>query len=152
MIRVPITFALFTVCALSSCSALRPNTSEAEGNVRSEFEQSYSKCGDSYFANNVPWGLVQFKDVTFNVKQLDLSDADKLNNVEWKGAATVSCQLTRLYNYGTRKWSDWSSKNPLFNPDGTIVSYIVEKRQDQWKLRFLGGQVGQKVECDRLPK
>jgi hypothetical protein len=127
---------------LSSPSKL--DTSDVEAVARKEFEQYFTKCGDSYFANRIPWGLVQFKDVRFDVKQLDLTDADKLNSIEWKGAANVNCDLTRLYDNMAHKWSDWSSKNAFLNPGGNGGRHAGLGGLSEGRLN--------KIDCAAVPK
>lgn len=136
-----------------SSSLFKSNASEAEAFAKKEFEKHFTKCGDSYFGDKVPWGLVQFKNVTFQVQELNLNEADRLNATEWKGIVNINCDLTRLYDGMAQKWSDWTSKNLLLNPDGNIASYALEKRRGEWRGIDFGPPSSQKKRsCEEIPK
>jgi hypothetical protein len=137
----------------SRLSPFKSEKSDAEAFARKGFEQQFTKCEDSYFAYKAPWGLVEYKDVTLDMKQMDLNNADRLNGIEWKGVANFNCDLTRLYDYTAHKWSDWTAKNPFLNPDGNVAFYTVAKRQGQWSGIDFGPPSSQKkLRCDELPK
>lgn len=133
----------------------KSDTSEAEAFVRKAFEKIYTKCGDSYFGNTL--GLREYKGVEFTVKKIDLSDADRLNGIEWKGIVSISFKLTRSYNTLTRKWDDWgSSENPFLSGFAALPGpFQIERRKGKWggvNLSLPSVPSSQKkATCDDIP-
>jgi len=135
--------------------------SEAEEVGRKEFERYFTKCGDSYFKRDLfifglpKTPLAEFKDVVFDVKQLDLQSADKLNGVEWKGRFSADCKVMRTYDEeysAVRGWSDWKSGVGI--PNAVLATYDLEKRQGQWKIdgKPPSESPEEKLRCNEIPK
>jgi serine/threonine-protein kinase len=137
----------------NSSSPFSSPVSEAQEETQKQFQKVYTKCGDSYFSKTLVQGLVEYKDVTFSVKQIDLEEADRLNGVEWKGVAIVKSKLIRFYLSDKRTWTDWQSENAFVNPGQNIGTYTAEKRQGQWKFLFLDRPVVENgnLKCDQIP-
>jgi hypothetical protein len=47
------------------------------------------------------------------IKTDDLSEADRLNGIEWSGAAVIEAEAVRTLNL-PKGWSDWTSGGGLF--------------------------------------
>lgn len=65
--------------------------SPATEELQKQFEKVFTKCGDSYYANQLFWGgLGQFKDVTFSTQELPLNEADKAMPLNGKERAKLA--------------------------------------------------------------
>ena len=92
------------------------------------WDTSFAKCGDSFYTNakqselpvDSPAGsvnvqspligdaLFQFKSASFNVTEQPLTEADKLNGIEWQGKVSLSPKnIFRYYDYQKGGWSSW---------------------------------------------
>ena len=140
--------------------------SEAMQKTKAVFAQQSVKCGDSYYEDKYLWGLFEFKNVSFSVEEAALAEPDHLNGTQWKGTGKVKSNLMRSYVDSDKKWSDWRAPN-LFSgmvgisTDGTIATYILEKRQGKWFVNganiledMMGGPLAHKNTrtCDQIPK
>jgi hypothetical protein len=81
----------------------------------------------------------QFKNVRYDVDSDELSEADKLNSIEWKGSICYTCGVRRSYyardHFGKKKdWQEW--ENCSYEP---IIAFILVKKVGSWQLRsFMG--------------
>lgn len=100
--------AFFCFCVLvflfSSCkSAL-----EREAQVEAEkmWSSYFTRCGDSYFGatGREREYITQIKNPQINVSSKQLTEADKMNGIEWKGTTVVGCKVHRTGNS-----NDWES-------------------------------------------
>jgi hypothetical protein len=69
---------------------------------------------------------VQFKPATPKVVAEDITEADRLNGVEWHGAVNFSAPAHRVRMDGN-PWADWEPW-----PQGTFWSVELEKRNGNW--------------------
>jgi len=128
-------------------SYVQPQTSRDDGdpiyNEAKEQSQKFwdsmlVRCGDSYFGvltfagENVPSQrrIVQIKEPEIIVTETEgeISQADKLNGVEFSGKTFISASASRNYNDG--KWGEWSERT-LATPSGT-TSTTVRKVKGRW--------------------
>lgn len=156
---------LFTVITLastilfclscSSSSALLSNAEAEAGEQAQKFvEAQLARCGDSYYgirkvANDN--SLYQFKNPKVVVKSEVLSQADKLNGVEWKGGSDFSAETWRSY----AKPGGWGSWRQGFMSLGVGLSVRMAKRNGQWKFGASGDlkpDSYEKVDCSKLPQ
>lgn len=152
---VIVVLIMLALCVLCSCGGLVMHegiSAKARIEAQKHFEQIYAKCGASYYSKMMLAGLVEYKDVEFHVRQASLNEADKLNQVEWKGVVVAKCKFIRMYLDNERRWSDWQAENAFVNPRQSIATYAVSKQRGQWITQFVDGPVGSmKVECNQLP-
>jgi hypothetical protein len=156
---------LFTVITLastilfcascSSSSALLSNADAEAGEQAQKFvEAQLARCGDSYYgirkvANDN--SLYQFKNPKTSVKSEVLSQADKLNGVEWKGGSDFSAETWRSYG----KSGGWGSWRQGFMSLGVGLSVRMIKHNGQWKFGTSGDlkpDSYEKVDCSKLPQ
>lgn len=145
--------ALFYV-SCSSASVLPNADAEAQEQALRFAEAQLTRCGDSYFgvrkiaSDN---GLYQFKNPKVSVKSQDLTQADKLNGIEWKGNSTFTAEAWRLYDV-TGKWGPWRQG---FTSLGVGLGVTMYKQKGQWKFGSDGNlkpNSFEKVECSKVPQ
>lgn len=71
---------------------------------------------------------VQFKPVTPHLVEAEISEADRLNGVEWHGAVDFSAQAYRSQRED-KSWKDWQPWE-----HGTFWSVGLEKRNGNWTV------------------
>jgi hypothetical protein len=79
---------------------------------------------------------VQFKPVTPNLVTAEMSEADRLNGVEWRGAVNFSATAGRV-RQNDLSWTDWQSYKY-----GTFWSVRLEKRNGNWTVNEQVIEVG----------
>ena len=149
--RFRLVLVLSYLSALCSCIPFGLSNSEAVHETEAVFLRDAAKCGDSYYRKKTGMTLYEFKDVTFSVKEADLTDADRRNGTEWKGVASVSSKLERWYDPMNGRWSDWRSPQ-----SANCGQYALEKRQGKW-IGFDSGQLVvmpaiKSLTCDQIPR
>lgn len=70
--------------------------------------------------------IYEFRDVSIRVKSRPLSDADRMNGIEWSGDANFDSKTSRVLTAG--KWGPWRDGSILLN------SQKMEKINGQWKF------------------
>jgi hypothetical protein len=120
---------------------------QAAAQVKEQFETLWIKRGDLWYAVNsfggpsseTPRELVEAKGLSFQVRPEPLTEADKLNELEWRGEVEVgaSASRTRVLN-SQGAWSDWKPGLALAANDPGImlrtVTYTLEKKRGQWRI------------------
>jgi hypothetical protein len=134
---------------------------EVEAEAKRIVETQFTQCGDSHYAE-VTIGvstpnivIAQCRSLSFESSSINLSEADKLNGIEWKG--TVSSKPVAERFYARSKWSDWEP--PLMNAVCKIP-FEGEKKNSVWTLK--GGFTNKicsgysckyrKISCSDVPK
>lgn len=113
---------------------------EAKEQSQKFWDSMLVKCGDSYFGvltfagEDVPSQrrLIQIKEPEVIVSEVEkeLSQADRLNGVEFSGKTFISASASRNYNDG--KWGSWSERT-LATPSGT-TSTTIRKVKGKWQF------------------
>ena len=92
-----------------------------------------TKCGNDLYSylgiKNQPaleGVIVELKGLSAEVKSQPLSNADKLNGVEWKGSGNIRQEAWRMYHEKTG-WSSWQS--PPLNESGRL---FLDKKKGRW--------------------
>jgi len=130
--------------------SFQSGNSEVTQEAQREFEKSFTRCGDSYFAELWPMaGLGQFKEVAFTVTQKPLDEADRANAVEWIGICQINCKLIRIHD--GKQWGEWRTPG-----DWMPFAYGMRKRRGQWEVKLINllpsALAGaKKIQCDRIP-
>ena len=103
-----------------------PQEKEAMEIGKKLFAQRWLQEGDSWFtrstANSLGSNLLQAK-IDFRLGSEAISEADRLNGIQWKGNVGFVAKLWRayiIYNSGLEKWEDWRDGG-LFVPDVTLT-------------------------------
>jgi hypothetical protein len=151
-----ITFAAMLFC--SSCSPSSALLSNADAEAQEQavkfVEAQLTRCGDSYYgirkvaSDN---GLYQFKNPKISVKSQELSQADKLNGIEWKGSSVFSAETWRMYSV-TGEWTPWRQG---FTALDIGLSVNMYKQNGKWKFGATGDlepHSYEKTDCSKLPK
>jgi hypothetical protein len=91
------------------------------------------KCGNDLYSSlgikNQPalqWIIVELKGLSAEVKSQPLSQADKLNGVEWKGSGNIRQEAWRMYHEKTG-WSGWQPTRQ--NESGRV---FLGKKKGKW--------------------
>ena len=159
---------LFTLICLLSCmvfcvtyiDAQRPKSAKrvAKQPTQSLSEQAidvikrdvwtrrYSLCGNNWVTKY--YGRIrQFRNINFYTRPSNLSNADRVNGVEWKGQVRVSAPLLRYFNrdFTWGEWQDVSAehffylekKNGKWNV-GTVVTFMDYSKVDCRELSRSG--------------
>jgi hypothetical protein len=131
-----------------------------EREAKAQAEQFYGRyvtlCGkDAYrrhwVSDKGQWveGGTQFRNWTFVVEPREVTPADRLNGVEWKGWVTFQAQAFRPYTAKDRRWLDeWR--------DGGAHSTQFPKRHGQWTVHaddaMVRSTLTPKLACPNISK
>jgi len=85
---------------------------------------------------------VQFKPVTPHLEEKELTEADKLNGIEWQGVANFSAPAFR-FQMMDKSWRDWQPWTL-----GTFWSEKLEKRNGTWSAVEQSIQLGSSTSQD----
>jgi hypothetical protein len=140
------------------------------------FGKIWTKCGDTFVAtknwDRRPHCVVQFKGTSFSMssRHEPLTEADKLNGIEWKGPILFQFAARREFGLtpkhksfdrstGTGRWSDWEPQpRSNFNWESNWEIDIV-KKNGVWEVRpdifkdmiLLDSAVFTTVACNAVP-
>lgn len=151
-----------------------PAKTEAEKVARDYWVGQLSKCGDSYLgvlppSPETPWAGAyihepeQLLGARFVAEARSLSEADRLNGLEWSGEFLVYGRSLRHIGDPKETWTGWydvSRERP--GPQGGYLGdWIVEAKKERgaWFVSYskdtwypiAKGSRFQKVPCDSLP-
>ena len=116
MRRLVLILYLFTFSL--SCTSWKQN--EGANQVKIWFEAGFVKCGEDYFThykneyaeiyvseygNSTKDALFQFKNLSYRVDKMPMTDTEKLNGMEWKGVGVLT--YTQFRYYDGQKWWPW---------------------------------------------
>ena len=166
------TFTVYSLLLLSlltfSCSAPAKSEidKEAESVAQQWWERTAVKCGEGYFAN-AKWtdemsgvifdskGLFQLKNASYTLRKSvkPLTEASRLNGVEWVGEIEVQASSHRTYYEDKKEWGGWgdgvpSSGNPFASNGPPILHTFLEKSKGEWHMI----EPQSKPNCSELPK
>lgn len=116
-----------------------PLLQEALAQTGPRLQSKWYQDGDSWFMLNQYGGstqrpsplYIQARKVTCKHIPYKVSDAEKLNGVEWKGEISYVYQLHRFYDPATRKWSEWRDGS-FINSNMPVFSLI--KQHGKWEI------------------
>lgn len=106
-----------------------PIDSEAQQQAEKYWGSLLTKCGGTLYGKDNREAVDQiyeFRDTSIRVKHRALSDADRMNGIEWSGDAYFDSKTSRVLT--GQKWGPWR--------DGSIYlnSQKMEKVNGQWKF------------------
>jgi hypothetical protein len=169
LISVIILFLFSSSCGLGKSAVRR----EAEAKAQAWFDESFTKCGDDRFSNfgndiatiyvtkfgsSEHRGLMQFKNLSYEIVETPLTDTDKLNGREWDG--DIVLKNTQWRYHDGKKWSEWSdmliifsdelskATNALIKKPNTPLLVSLEKSKGEWSGL---GTYWRKAPCSQLP-
>jgi hypothetical protein len=157
-----ITLLLMVTGCFLACSAgkmgLAPRSIDDEAKAEADkfWATQITKCGDDYyrklefFKGGESW--YELKDPSVRISAARVSDADRLNGLEWHGNIYLETKTSRTWQLGANKWDE--SENGVNRGDGFY--YRMEKSKGQWHIdlsRFPYDTVSRyvPVDCSKLP-
>jgi hypothetical protein len=148
-----------------ACSSLTgAGGSSLDSEARREAEKFWAaqvtKCGDSYYRKEAlikKDGYViyyQMKDPKVEVLPQPVSEADRLNGIEWKGSTAFVPGASRTWNTERKSWSDWG-KGAWGVPE---LNYGMGKAKGEWSVNTKRDWTREEtsryepVDCSQLPQ
>lgn len=135
--RFGIALVLLSAALLTGSFSQTQNLySEAQSQASKFWLQRFKRCGDSFLSksfigskpNQVFMGYREWKNLTWRVESRAITEADRLNGVEWLGYSWISASAVRDTNKTGKNWSPWMQG---VKDAGEIK---VLKKNGQWKL------------------
>ena len=125
-------------------SSLSPEN-EAIAITQKDWERLYVRCGDSCYSKMRGIGtFMQYKGMSYMLRRAEtLTEADQLNDVEWKGWVDVSWRLRRQYTPSVG-WGDWVP--------GANRGLRLEKKKGKWKFHPFNDSFLATMTCADVPK
>ncbi|KAF0247217.1 MAG: hypothetical protein FD167_3382 [bacterium] len=118
---------------------------EAIAITQKDWERLYVRCQDSCYSKTRGIGLfIQYKGISYTLRRVDnLTEADQLNDITWKGWVDISWRLRRQYtpNVG---WGDWVP--------GANRGLRLEKKKGKWNFHPFNDSFLTKITCADIPK
>jgi hypothetical protein len=120
-----------------------------------------SRCGESSFiGDNVtnvrPYGsdylnVIELKDYEIEVESKQLTDADKLNGIEWQGVTQINVKTAR-YNAGDNFQGEWFDVNDRGFPKYLRLEArrFMSKRKGEWVFGSNGWGVS--IDCSKMKR
>lgn len=120
--RGAVLLCLLVLCSLPlACTSQTKSSPSLDVEARQKGEEYWytalTKCGDSYYGKDEPSDFTyQFNDVLIELSPAQLTEASRLNGVEWRGYAALRCKTSRM-RVKNLKWEPWQngSAYPLVN-------------------------------------
>jgi hypothetical protein len=131
-----ISIVLSTTCVAGCRGGLIPggqNKSAIDVEAQQEAEKYWgsllTKCAGTIYGKDNRQAVDQiyeFRDISIRIKPRALSDADRMNGLEWSGDANFDSKTSRVLTGD--KWGPWRDGSILLN------SQKMEKVNGQWKF------------------
>lgn len=128
--------------------------------------QRITKCGNSHYTKDLdpggyPLGLYEFKGLSIQITASPLTEADKLNGIEWKGTVILVAKASRAFKVpgmleggkvGATKqeWLAWENGAKI---DHQNISGSLVKRNGRWHLQLQIGVMGvnlKPIKCSEI--
>lgn len=121
-------------------SRSQTGTSGQSSNVDSEaLEQAHAflarffpRCGSSnYYTEAASGQYGELEGFSIDIEPFQMTEADRLNGIEFRGHVRIQARLYRTSNPQTNKWNDWSQGSPM-----NIASDVIDlqKRRGKWTI------------------
>ncbi len=159
MNRISITVLLIMIaCSVvvgQKSRVARPNARQTAAKVKAKYLSearneatkawNLTQCGDSSYLYYPSYGqLIELRAVSIIVTESKLTEADRLNGIEWKGWANFNTSTERFH--ANNGWSEWYTKGT----DG-FRRIDLQKRAGTWSATsVLPGTA--KILCSDVPK
>jgi len=160
------TAILLLIAFLISLSCGSASNSEAQGEAKKYWLSKITKCGDSYyrrehFGDSTPTPgkdvYYELREPDVNVTHYGITEADKLNGLEWTGTIYLTAKVSRSIGdkEPTNQWTEWAN-GPGLEGD---MSASMKKEKGQWIVKNEFEEQHTKtgieyapVDCSRIPK
>lgn len=111
-------------------------TKQAEMYVRNWWDEHFTPCRGGYVTYD--FRLLHLRDITFSASPRRLTEADRLNGIEWSGSASAVAAFVRQ-SPGTGTWLDWTRSGGGM---GGSYTFSAERRNGRWKFSLIkyGGE------------
>jgi hypothetical protein len=133
---------------------------EATDEAIKTWEEYFLKCGDSYYCEspethtNLRYPICEYRSVSITVKELPISEPDRLNGIarrltSYFTAQAGRCYAVYYYHDYPDKWGEWSS--------GIRLSLDLSKKSGDWTATTNFGFGGffppkyTKISCSEIP-
>lgn len=156
--------AVTLACLSLACTSLPGvSGSSADAEARREAEKFWAtqitKCGDSYFRKEVLKKdnyvlYYQMKDTEILVTPNKVTEADRLNGIEWKGSTTFRPKATRVWGTEKGAWYEWK-RGPGGVPE---LTYGLKKVNGRWEVNTERHRAREEtsryepVDCSKIPQ
>jgi hypothetical protein len=121
-----------------------------------------SKCGDSFYMDGIyvnppirTHALFEFKTSEPTVLAFPITEADRLNGIEWHGIVEIPVSAYRYHDYDEKKWHGWFNGPPPRREAPNFLSELpptlgssISKVKGKWDLVGAFG----KRPCYEIPK
>lgn len=147
--------------ACSSSPGMAGSSLDAEARREAEkfWGTQITKCGDSYYRKEVlkknDYVLYyQMKNPTVGVTSQPVSEADRLNGIEWKGSTAFRPEASRIWGTEKKGWFDWQ-RGPGGVPE---LSHGMKKMKGTWSVdteRYWAREETSRyepVDCSQIPQ
>jgi hypothetical protein len=124
--------------------------------AKEAFSQMFTKCGDTYNVEchgltSCPGALNidQYTNPTFSFFKIEnLTEADRLNGVEFAGTVKIGMGATRRLKCN-QGWGSWYNRNEAGWP--YLGEVIVVKRRSGWDMNLRLGGDHARISCSKVP-
>lgn len=158
--QVFVTALMFLVTAcLWACSNTKLAPASIDDEAKAEAEKFWAtqitKCGDDYYRklelNKGGESWYELKEPSVRISAALVSDADRLNGLEWHGNIYLETKVSRTWE--SDRWSAW--ENGVNRGDGFY--YHMEKAKGNWNInmsRYPYDMVSHyvAVDCSKVPR
>jgi hypothetical protein len=151
--------ALFTVLVCIGCGqqggGLSSLNKESEEAAKKELGKTVIFCNGNCFVKNTNRNYHEYQKINFHIQPETLTEADKANNIEWKGFAGFQAtdgSASRECTFGkTKGCSEWKIEHHGEGLPFISGGYVyLTKKNGLWNSdsKFKGSA----LTCDDLPK
>lgn len=153
----PILLLLLSACDWKSGAESSPLTAEADNLAKQYWDSGLSKCGEFHYGRTwiriglpVADVIFQYKDLEIETKPGKITEADKLNGIEWKGTSYLKPSAYRYCDYKTKKWTAWRNGVPS---QPTVYANLIKQR-GEWSVgkNIIEDMRYKKIDCEDVPE
>lgn len=135
LIQILLWGGMLAVC--SSTAKAQPEASDVNTFARSIFKNRFAECGGkTYVFYGIAAGapqdslprpmLLEVRELQQSARNIGLSEADKLNGIQWRGEMSIQFKLYRSWNETMKSWSTWANGMPTIW--GNAISTTIAKQ------------------------
>jgi len=113
-----ISISIFTIAALTGCGGKDPKLAVATAKVEEAIKAHFSKYEEDTYTTLIRRYmlkdmLIQVKGITIEAESSNLTEADRINEVTWKGICTLNYSVARrcVMNLNDIKWDEWKDQS-----------------------------------------
>jgi hypothetical protein len=136
---------LFLISIASAGMESNAQDEEARTQAKAFYDRTVKQCGDlhyvwlewpSSFMMQPPyWVLVQYKGLNIQISPRALSEADRLDGLEWQGEVNVSAAVVRHYYKDEKQtapayWHDWLDWSKI--EGGQALTITMTRKGGKW--------------------